>query len=62
MPLYAHGAWCFGYEEKKGGNNAQKKNPYTVYGIQLTRNALKDDNKKSRDRKAEVKNYVCCKD
>lgn len=42
--------------------DAQKKNPYTVYGLQLTRNALKDDNKKMRDRKAEVKNYVCCKD
>ncbi len=39
-----------------------KKNPYTVYGLQLTRNALKDDNKKMRDRKAEVENYVCCKD
>lgn len=76
MPLYAHGAWRFGYKEKKDGNNAQKKNPYTVYGIQLTRNALKDDNKKmrdrkaetekqrqkSKDRKAEVENYVCCKD
>lgn len=31
-----------------------KKNPYTVYGIQLTRNALKDDNKKMRGRKAET--------
>ena len=40
-----------GYEEKKGGNNAQKKNPYTVYGLQLTRNAMKDDNKKMRDKK-----------
>ena len=39
-----------------------KKNPYTVYGLQLTRNALKDDNKKMRGRKAEVENYVCCKD
>lgn len=54
MPLYAHGAWFFGYKEKKDGNNAQKKNPYTVYGIQLTRNALKDDNKKMRGRKAEA--------
>lgn len=43
-------------------DNAQKKNPYTVHGIQLTRNALKDDNKKMRGRKAEVENYVCCKD
>lgn len=39
-----------------------EENPYTVYGLQLTRNALKDDNKKMRGRKAEVENYVCCKD
>lgn len=53
---------AIGYEEEKGGNNAQKENPSTVYGLQLTRNALKDDNKKMRGRKAEVENYVCCKD
>lgn len=41
-----------GYEEEKDGNNAQRKNPYTVHWIiQLTRNALKDDNREMRGRK-----------